>query len=362
MTSLSPLASFLNTASVRVNSPAPSALSTLNKVAAAPAQANPVSLAPTAPAPAPAVPASTPVESPQAVQPTQFLKSIEGARTALLAKETSRQSLKLELTTQEGDTVELKIKVSSKTTVAAIAGDNGSAVAVSSRQRSSLSLEVEGDLNQAEQAAIADLWDQVQSLAEDFFEGDYEAALDAAGSLEFDNSQLADVALKLSSKVRFSGTLIQEGGAPPALPPPAPPAVEPPPAGAATGGTIGTVSDPVAVPPSTDPVDVAPTPVPTDAAAEPIVVQPPVTDPAPVAAPAADLSSFLKQVLAQLGPSKDESESSATRFRFQFDSRLTLLASAITLQKPAATAPAATGTAPGTTPNTTPISTTPALT
>lgn len=57
---------------------------------------------------------------------------------------------------------------------------------------------VEGDLNEAELAAVFDVFEQVDSLANTFYEGDMEAALQKAMDLDIDYSQLQNMSLNLT--------------------------------------------------------------------------------------------------------------------------------------------------------------------
>lgn len=70
----------------------------------------------------------------------------------------------------------------------------------------SWSMEVQGNLSDAEQTALSGLFEDVQSLSERFFAGDIGNALEQAMNLGFDGSQLASLSLNLTQQVSMSST------------------------------------------------------------------------------------------------------------------------------------------------------------
>lgn len=136
---------------------------------------------------------------------------------------TSKQRSTIQIRTQEGDIVKFDLRRIERLSASDIAvqTESGSAslteVSVSSRSR--LVLKVEGDLNDAELEAIRNVFAQAEQLAEEFFAGDLNAALEVVAALEFDTSQLARVSMKFRSSERISvqQTIVQS--APIAAPP-----------------------------------------------------------------------------------------------------------------------------------------------
>ncbi|MDX1562566.1 MAG: hypothetical protein R3305_06540, partial [Gammaproteobacteria bacterium] len=122
-----------------------------------------------------------------------------------LRYERSEKSV-LRIRTQEGDVVALKIRAGESLKVSVGAeGDDDDGVTIAetrvvARSSTRVSLKVKGDLNEAELAAIRDVFAQATALAEDFFSGDYAAAFETASALAIDGDQLARVSLRL--KVR----------------------------------------------------------------------------------------------------------------------------------------------------------------
>jgi len=133
----------------------------------------------------------------------------EGEATAKLDYRRSAGT-SLFITTQEGDTVELKISVRQSTSLAATQSQDGeqttTAVEKSSKLSARVSFEVEGDLNDEEMAAIASVMKQAGELAQQFFDDDVAGAFDAAAALKIDASQLASVGLSLQLREQMTYT------------------------------------------------------------------------------------------------------------------------------------------------------------
>ena len=129
---------------------------------------------------------------------------------------TERTSLSIR--TQEGDVVKLKFRVQQSLTLDARQGTDGetlvSNVDIGAASRTRLAISVEGDLNEAELAAIQDVIDQTSTLAQEFFTGGVTNAFATAQDLSADGQVLARVSLKLGVRERFSMSA-------PALPAPA---------------------------------------------------------------------------------------------------------------------------------------------
>lgn len=113
----------------------------------------------------------------------------------------ARNDFSFELTTQEGDKVTIKANSQFESYAAFMKsqGENGqSQVAGASQSNSSgYSFSVEGDISDAEMAAIDDLMSQVNSLSEEFYGGDLDKAFDMAMGLTSDASQIAEFSLNL---------------------------------------------------------------------------------------------------------------------------------------------------------------------
>ena len=146
-----------------------------------------------------------------------------GSSTSVAAQATltQKQKVSVELVTAEGDIVKLSFRsrTSSSVDLAAAATVGGTAAGTagfSTINSSRLSIEVQGNINADEAAAIGDVLNQVETLANQFFAGDVAQAFASAAALHIDSSQLASVALQLRVKQSFQATAIGETA--PALP------------------------------------------------------------------------------------------------------------------------------------------------
>ncbi len=179
---------------------------------------------------------------------------VSASSFAVEARSKQRSTIKIQ--TQEGDIVKFDLRRVDRLSASdvAIQTDSGSAslteISVSSKSR--LVLKVEGDLNSAELDAIKNVFSQAEKLAEEFFAGDLNAALEVVAGLEFDTSQLARVSMKFRSKERISVQQTTLQNAPVAAPAASP--TSPDPAAVPTAAPI--------VAPTTAPI-VAPTAAPT---------------------------------------------------------------------------------------------------
>jgi hypothetical protein len=112
-----------------------------------------------------------------------------------------KNNFSFELTTQEGDKVVINAMSDSEMYEQSYssANENGSLsmYSASEQSRSGYSFSVEGDLNEAEMTAIEDLLGQVNSLADEFYDGDLGTAFDMALELESDGDQIAQFSLNL---------------------------------------------------------------------------------------------------------------------------------------------------------------------
>ncbi|SDH40390.1 hypothetical protein SAMN05216588_104267 [Pseudomonas flavescens] len=125
------------------------------------------------------------------------------------------ESFELDITTREGD----RLRVSIAQASAGWSRTQGSSSQSGSLQIGSWQVDVQGDLNDQEKAALENLFSQVQDLSNAFYSGDVAGAFDRAMSLNMDGSQLASMSLRLTqTSVRQAtdtyGSVSSEGGQP----------------------------------------------------------------------------------------------------------------------------------------------------
>ena len=123
-------------------------------------------------------------------------------RSAIAAREEVRERFSLDVLTSEGDKVSIRFKSLNVTEVSGATVANGSdsvtKFEASVILRGRFQVQVDGDLNDAERTAIANLLDQVDDIATDFFGGDVQAAFAAAARVGLESEALSAFDLKLS--------------------------------------------------------------------------------------------------------------------------------------------------------------------
>jgi hypothetical protein len=136
-----------------------------------------------------------------------FMASRESGSSDVVtaAKVTTKERGVLEIHTLEGDVVKIDFRNSTSVRLGSTEVDGAAQESLKVRISERTSLQVEGDLNPAELAAIGALVRKVDTLANEFFAGDVEQAFAAAADLQIDGTQLADYSLQLSmsQKVRI---------------------------------------------------------------------------------------------------------------------------------------------------------------
>ncbi len=140
----------------------------------------------------------------------------ESARAALTAEPQSAAALSygrserttLFITTQEGDTVQLKIRSRESgalETAEFEAGDQLlSELTLKTESSTKISCVVNGNLSADELTAIQSVIEQAGALAQDFFDGDLPSAFAAAQTLNVDAAQLATVGLRMSFREQLT--------------------------------------------------------------------------------------------------------------------------------------------------------------
>ncbi|WP_070886414.1 DUF5610 domain-containing protein [Pseudomonas sp. D1-3] len=125
------------------------------------------------------------------------------------------ESFELNITTRDGD----RLRVSVAQASAAWSRTEGAGSQSGSLQIGGWQVEVEGELDDEEKAALGKLFDQVQDLSNSFYSGDMAGAFDRAMALDMDSSQLASMSLRLTqTSVRQAtdtyGAVSNQGGQP----------------------------------------------------------------------------------------------------------------------------------------------------
>ena len=147
-----------------------------------------------------------------ALQPAKAKTSEQDQAPSATASFSYRRSERttLFLTTQQGDTVQLKIKNQTSTDAAYSELESGetllSQFSLQSKDASKMSLVVKGDLNADELRAIHRVVEQVSVMAQDFFAGNVADAFATAERFNMDGDQLADVAVGMRFEEQLTYT------------------------------------------------------------------------------------------------------------------------------------------------------------
>lgn len=280
----------------------------------------------------------------QAAGSAQTDSSSSDAVAGIGASVTQKQRTEVQVVTQEGDIVQLKLRTRVTAAAGAVASSTEDGTTSSAAglvvSGGKFEISVHGNLNSDEIAAIQDVLGKIDSLSQDFFSGDIQSAFAAAANLNVDGSQLASVAVDLRSKqvVRGIGfSSLPAAATPPAQTPVTPTSQDttPTPATPAAGASEdpAPTQDASATPPaaSTD------QPAPTTPATTPSTTDTPQPD-AP--SPGMSLVAFLTRWLNSLDNTGDSSGTSDLTVSWK--SRLEVLLSSVTVHDHGNTNPAST--------------------
>jgi hypothetical protein len=243
------------------------------------------------------------------------------------ARAVKRERFSLDILTAEGDEVSIRFKSLQVANVAAARVSEGDASATAVQgsviSRGRFTIEVDGDLNDAERAAIDDLLDEVDGTATDFFGGDVQAAFAAASRVGLEGDALSAFSVRMS--YAKSVTAAQAYATTAAL-------VDTPKAHAPAAPTIPKVTVPAMPVATTDPVGVADAPAadsmtPGGAASE--------TAAGATTSASRTIASFTKDVLARLSTA---GENAGARFslRWKVEFLVSALSAAAAAQDPEA--------------------------
>ena len=112
------------------------------------------------------------------------------------------QSAEVEIVTKEGDVVKISLQQSSSNSQSSVniqqEGLTANAFESRSESNSKFSISVDGNLNEDEQNAVKKLLKQIDSVGQDFFNGNVQDAFNHAQKIGLDSEQLASFSVDLS--------------------------------------------------------------------------------------------------------------------------------------------------------------------
>lgn len=155
-------------------------------------------------------------------------RNLQSSATVLSADTRVKQRSSIRIRTQEGDIVRFDLRLAERMSAQDVSMTDGDTTYASTKiemsSRSRMVLRVDGDLNEAELAAVQNVFAQAESIANEFFDGDLAAAFNMAAGLEFDSEQLARVGMRFHEKQVSNvsyGAISAAAMKPPAEPAPA---------------------------------------------------------------------------------------------------------------------------------------------
>ncbi len=130
-----------------------------------------------------------------------------------------RQTFSLDLTTAQGDKIQIRSVAEESSTADDLRFGRLSSTQWSHSETSGFSLVIKGDLNEQEAADLDALLANVNELAEEFYNGDYETALEKAQALSIDGTTLKSMDLSMQETQQKGASVYAEmAGQPSALP------------------------------------------------------------------------------------------------------------------------------------------------
>ena len=140
--------------------------------------------------------------------------------STFVAREVRKERGAIDLVTAEGDRVSIRFRTKEVVTASgaqATSSDGSTTTATKGSvfSHGGVKIEVDGDLNEDELAAIGDLLGKVDDIATKFFSGDVQAAFSAAGSLGVDSDQIAAYRLNLTYSRKVTSAYGYAGANPP---------------------------------------------------------------------------------------------------------------------------------------------------
>lgn len=147
-----------------------------------------------------------------AINPTQSVnQSFPAYHTQVAAVErfSHAETFSLDLKTQDGDSVTIifanqNSQQSSFAYEGNGAGNYSAVYSVSQSQSSAFYFQVQGDLDEDELKAIANLIEEVTEISNEFFNGDVQKAFEIASEFQLDKTELASMNLQLTKSQEYS--------------------------------------------------------------------------------------------------------------------------------------------------------------
>lgn len=134
----------------------------------------------------------------------------QGPDRAISLYQYERETFSLDLTTAEGDTIRIRSVNEQVSNADDWRFGSLSATRWSTDQSSGYELYIDGDLNDQERADLDALLAEVNELAAEFYDGDYETAFDMAQAISIDGTTLRSMDLNMQESTQKSANVYAE--------------------------------------------------------------------------------------------------------------------------------------------------------
>ncbi len=128
-----------------------------------------------------------------------------------------RQTFSLNLRTNEGDKIQIRSVVESSSSLEDSRFGNKSSTVWGNQQSSGFELIIKGDLNDQERSDLDTLLAEINDLAYEFYEGDYETAFNMAQELNIDGSSLKSMRLSMTEVEQKAASVYSEAAEKPTV-------------------------------------------------------------------------------------------------------------------------------------------------
>lgn len=132
---------------------------------------------------------------------------MQGRQSAFVESYKEQQSASMEIVTQDGDVVKLNFEALKAMQVSGGYRDNEAGLTqilqASKQGGSDFAFSVQGELDEGELDALISLMEDVNALASEFFEGDFDRAFQMATEIQMDKSELSSMSLDLKRSVTY---------------------------------------------------------------------------------------------------------------------------------------------------------------
>ena len=143
-----------------------------------------------------------------------FNGTVQSQQASFIEDYQRYQSTSLEVVTRDGDKISISYQALQQLqrsgALSQHSGDNGNSLSAAFAEEAlaagEFAIRIEGELDEGELLALTELMKQVNELADEFFNGDFEKAFSMAVELKMDTTELAAMSLNMQRTTSYSAT------------------------------------------------------------------------------------------------------------------------------------------------------------